>query len=103
MQTITQGDLKSLHYLLGIIVPEGRRYMVLESDIECLSKAVHVIDFSVKSTFDVGRRVTNDITVSEISVSRMQATIQMLNNKIYITDNDSKFGTFLMVQDLFPI
>ena len=44
--------------------------MVLESDIDCLSKAIHVVDFSVKDAFNVGRRVTNDITVSDISVSR---------------------------------
>ena len=49
--------------------------MVLESYIECLSKAVHVIDFSVKKVFNVGRRVSNDITVSDISVSREQATL----------------------------
>lgn len=44
--------------------------MVLESDIECLSKAIHVIVFSKKTEFDIGRRVSNDITVSDISVSR---------------------------------
>jgi hypothetical protein len=44
--------------------------MVIESHAECISKAVHVIDFAHKSVFDVGRRVSNDITVSDISVSR---------------------------------
>lgn len=47
--------------------------MVLESFIECLSKAVHVIDFGFKTKFNVGRRVTSDITVSDISVSRSQS------------------------------
>jgi hypothetical protein len=45
--------------------------MVLESDIECLSKAIHVIVFSVKPAFHIGRRVSNDITISDISVSRV--------------------------------
>lgn len=44
--------------------------MVLESDIECLSKAIHVVVFSIKEEFLVGRRINNDITISDISVSR---------------------------------
>lgn len=44
--------------------------MILESDIECLSKAIHVIVFDVKDNFHIGRRVNNDITISDISVSR---------------------------------
>lgn len=44
--------------------------MVLESDIECLSKAIHVIILDKKKEFTVGRRINNDITVSDISVSR---------------------------------
>ena len=59
-----------MYYLLGVEKIVNRKYMILESDIECLSKAIHIIDFSVKHKFDVGRRITNDITVSDISVSR---------------------------------
>ena len=44
--------------------------MVLESDIECLSKAIHVVILDTKNEFNVGRRINNDITVSDISVSR---------------------------------
>ena len=71
MKFITQGDSKTLHYLLSISKPDSGKYLILESYIDCLSKAVHVIDFSYKLIFDVGRRVTNDITVSDISVSRV--------------------------------
>jgi pSer/pThr/pTyr-binding forkhead associated (FHA) protein len=77
--------------------------MVLESYIECLSKAVHVVDFSVKRVFNVGRRVSNDITVSDISVSREQATLELMHETVYLSDSESKFGTFVMVQDLYPI
>jgi hypothetical protein len=44
--------------------------MVLESDVKCLSKAIHIINFEWKQKIDVGRRINNDITVSDISVSR---------------------------------
>lgn len=70
--------------------------MVLESDIECLSKAIHVIVFSVKNDFYIGRRINNDITISDISVSRKQAGIMLReNNRVFVEDCDSKFGTFV--------
>ena len=77
--------------------------MVLESDIECLSKAIHVIVLSKKSSFNIGRRINNDITVSDISVSRKQATIRMKENKIFLEDGDSKFGTFVKVRGAYKI
>ena len=67
---IAMKDKKTVYYMLGIKFLSNRQYMVLESDIDCLSKAIHVIDFSFKSFYNVGRRVTNDVTVSDISVSR---------------------------------
>lgn len=77
--------------------------MVLESDIECLSKAIHVIVFSVKPAFHIGRRVSNDITISDISVSRVQASITLKNDRIYVEDCDSKFGTFIKVLSTIAI
>lgn len=78
--------------------------MVLESDIECLSKAIHVIVFSVKPDFYIGRRINNDITISDISVSRKQAGIILRpNGKVYVEDCNSKFGTFVKVNGAIPI
>jgi hypothetical protein len=77
--------------------------MVLESDINCLSKAIHVINFSHKREYTVGRRITNDITVSDISVSRAQASIRHSIGKVFVEDQDSKFGTFLKVRGLMEI
>ena len=72
--------------------------MVLESDINCLSKAIHVVNFDNKKEYNVGRRVTNDITVSDISVSRAQASITLeKDNKVWVKDLDSKFGTFVKI------
>lgn len=69
----------------------------MESDIECLSKAIHVIVFDNKMDFHVGRRINNDITISDISVSRSQSAIVLKDNKIYVEDENSKFGTFVKV------
>ncbi len=57
-------------FLLNYKVPQNEKYMVIESDVNCLSKAIHVINFDLKKDYDVGRRMTNDVTVSDISVSR---------------------------------
>jgi pSer/pThr/pTyr-binding forkhead associated (FHA) protein len=78
--------------------------MVLESDIECLSKAIHVVVFSVKEEFFVGRRVNNDITISDISVSRRQSSIRLTKeNKVIVEDCDSKFGTFVKILSTYPV
>ena len=77
--------------------------MVLESDIECLSKAIHVVVLSKKNEFTVGRRINNDITVSDISVSRKQATILLEGDKVFLEDADSKFGTFVKINGLLKI
>ena len=94
-----------MYYLLGITKMEDRRYIVLESDIECLSKAIHIIDFSIKNVFNVGRRVTNDITVSDISVSRKQSELELDldSNQLFLSDCYSKFGTFVKIDGLHKL
>lgn len=77
--------------------------MVLESDIECLSKAIHVIVLSKKNEFTVGRRINNDITVSDISVSRKQASFKLEGDKVFLEDADSKFGTFVKINGVCKI
>lgn len=68
-----------------------------------MSKAVHVINFGYKVEYNVGRRITNDITVSDISVSREQAKIRLCGNRVYLCDSMSKFGTFVLVKGLLPL
>ena len=86
-------------YLLNVEMPESKCYCVLESDIDCLSKAIHVIDFSVKKQVNVGRRVTKDITVSDISVSRIHSKIYLKDNKFMLEDCGSKFGSLVLAKD----
>ena len=71
-------------FLLNYKIPQHEKYLVLESDVKCLSKAIHVINFDHKKQYNVGRRVNNDVTVSDISVSREQATITLKKNKVYL-------------------
>lgn len=62
--------LTTVKYLLEYEVPVDSPYMVIESDIDCPSKAIHVIDFGFKDQYSIGRRVNNEISISDISVSR---------------------------------
>jgi hypothetical protein len=68
--------------------------MVFESDIECPSKAIHVVNLAIKPIFTVGRRVNNEISISDISVSRKQAEFVAAYDRVWVSDLDSKFGTF---------
>ena len=63
-------------FLLEIERPKNAKYAVIESDIDCPSKAIHVINFDVKDEFNIGRRVNNEISISDISVSRKQAMLK---------------------------
>lgn len=97
------GDWKTLYYLLGVKSPVGNKYMILESDKDCSTKSVHVIDFSVKQFYNVGRRVTNDVCVSDITVSRNQAIISMKYGEVLLEDSNSKFGTFLLINGAYKL
>ena len=60
---------------------------------------MHILDLDQKKTFTVGRRESSDITVTDISVSRLQANIRTIKSKIFLCDMESKFGTFIQVVD----
>ena len=90
-------------FLLEIERPVNEPYMVLESDIDCPSKAIHVINLIKKPNCSVGRRVNNEISISDISVSRCQAEFQLVDNQLFVNDKDSKFGTFKKVDGLVQV
>ena len=92
-----------MYYLLGVKSPVGNKYMILESDKDSSTKSVHVIDFSVKQFYNVGRRVTNDVCVSDITVSRNQAIISMKYGEVLLEDSNSKFGTFLLINGAYKL
>jgi hypothetical protein len=60
-------------------------------------KAVHAIPLSVDGKLFLGRGHDNDIRVTDISVSRAHAIIQVKNGAAYLQDNHSKFGTLVQL------
>ena len=46
-----------------------------------------------------GRGSDSHIRMTEISVSRNHATIKLQNGKFYLEDNNSKFGTLILLRN----
>lgn len=89
--------------MLEIQRPVDQPYIVLESDIECPSKAIHIVNLNAKPVIGIGRRVNNEISISDISVSRRQAEIILEGNDVFVSDCESKFGTFVKADDLIQL
>ena len=60
-------------------------------------KAIHVIPLGQNGKVYLGRGQDNDIRITDISVSRSHAFIQVKNGAAYMQDNKSKFGTLAKV------
>lgn len=77
--------------------PENN-YMILESIKSAPAKVVHVFDLRNFSEFKVGRSVETDMKIADISVSRTHSFFKLVDNKIVVEDNGSKFGTLVKLQ-----
>lgn len=56
---------------------------------------MHVIHFTTAKDIKIGRGHESNIRVTDISVSRIHATLEHLQNKFYLRDENSKFGTLM--------
>tara|TARA_B110000503_G_scaffold50444_1_gene81694 strand:- start:223 stop:393 length:171 start_codon:yes stop_codon:yes gene_type:complete len=54
----------------------------------------------IKNDFK-GRGHASDIRISDISVSRLHAYIKFEDGKYILTDNNSKFGTLVLLKKPF--
>ena len=79
---------------------EFLNYLILESitlDKEN-NKFLYVISLDKKEEIKVGRGQFCDIILSDVSVSRIHSLISVEGKNIYIKDNNSKFGTLILMQ-----
>lgn len=59
---------------------------------------MHIIDFQNTNRIRFGRGHETDVRIIDISVSRLHAIMHKDDlGRIYIEDNESKFGTLVMV------
>ena len=77
-----------------------KNYLILETLTidEENNKFIYVIDLSTNQEIKIGRSILSDILLSDISVSRIHCKLSIEKNNIFIQDNDSKFGTLVLIQ-----
>jgi hypothetical protein len=57
-----------------------------------------------KTEFKIGRGQKSEVRINDISVSRCHAVIRYRENDgFYIEDNQSKFGTIVLLKDKYPL
>jgi pSer/pThr/pTyr-binding forkhead associated (FHA) protein len=61
-------------------------------------RVIHVVSTTDNVPIRIGRGHDTEIRISDISVSRLHATIRQNRTGFYIDDNDSKFGTLLQIK-----
>lgn len=100
---VTIKNKDKLFNLINYEVPEGQNYVVLQSlnsvKENLYPLAVHVLMFIDEGqSFTLGRGHESDIKISDISVSRLHARIFMKDDKFYMEDMCSKFGTLVLTK-----
>lgn len=75
-------------------------YLILEGlQTELREPGVYFINFINKCSVMLGRGHDSDVRIPDISVSRCHAKIRFADDVFTIQDNNSKFGTLVMMQD----
>ena len=79
---------------------EYKNYLTLESLTldKHKHKFLYVISLDNNKKIKLGRGHDSDILLSDISVSRIHCIISTENKNVYIEDNNSKFGTLILIQ-----
>jgi hypothetical protein len=88
-----------LHSLLDFS-DEFNNYLILESltlDRQN-NKFLYIISLDKNAEIKMGRGEACDILLSDISVSRIHSVLIIEGKNIYLQDNDSKFGTLILIQ-----
>lgn len=92
-----KGKNNNTYDLIHMNYPDSS-YMILEQVVkDDQEKTLILVMFKDKASLKVGRSNDSDVRLSDISISRYHANLHLLQNFIYIDDNDSKFGTLLQL------
>ena len=62
------------------------------------TRCIYVVNLDNNIKIKIGRGHDANLTLSDISVSRVHSIITIDNKNIYLEDNNSKFGTLILVQ-----
>lgn len=80
-------------------------YLIIESIAKDKKNGyyLHVLKMKKEDNFKLGRGHQCDVRIGDISVSRFHALIKYENDKFLVVDNNSKFGTLVLMNEQFPI
>ena len=62
------------------------------------NKFIYVINLNKERQIKIGRGHESRVILSDISVSRIHCIMTVEKNQVFIEDNESKFGTLILVQ-----
>ncbi|CAD8196304.1 unnamed protein product [Paramecium pentaurelia] len=82
--------------VLALYNLENLKYHVVLEDIE--NQTILVLNFKDLTTLTVGRGHESNVKISEITISRTHLAFVVRNDKLYIEDKNSKFGTLIKLQ-----
>ena len=89
-------------YNITFYKPKFKEFIILESirHDKFKTKFIHILSFdNNKYQISLGRSNDCELSIPELSVSRFHCFIHKDNNKIFIEDNNSKFGTCILLQN----
>ena len=87
--------------LLSMNIPSNSSYMILEQQVKDeTEKSIFYVLFKDKSCLKLGRSNDSHVRLNDISISRHHANLILTHEGIFLEDNNSKFGTLLMLQSL---
>jgi hypothetical protein len=86
--------------IIDIVRPENKKYIILESLNQLKDrsnyKSIQIVILNENEKILMGRGHETDMRINDISVSRSHANLILIENKVYIKDLRSKFGTLVL-------
>lgn len=99
---VSYGD--KVHEFLAVQKP-SQPYIVIEKVMPDInySSNISIIALEDKQEVKIGRQHICDLRISDISVSRIHAFLRFNDRKFSLFDNDSKFGTLILLERDYPV
>ena len=87
-------------YSLLDFTNEFKNYLLFETLTldEENNKFLYLISLDKKKEVKVGRGMLSEVLLSDVSVSRVHCLFSIEEKNVYLQDNNSKFGTLILVQ-----
>ena len=92
---------KNNFYNIFPYISQFKEYLLFEMLDKTGKKTINIISLEKKDKINIGRISSNDICIEENSLSRSHSIIHKdkLRAELYIEDNNSKFGTLILIQN----